>query len=163
MKVCIIGAGAIGGFIGTRLALAGACQLSALARGATLAALQTRGWRLQQGERLLQAPAVAAGDPQQLGPQDLVIVAVKGPALPQLAAAMAPLLGPQTIVLPAMNGVPWWFGNGIAALGAAPLESVDPGGLIAQAIAPQRVLGCVVHPAWRAASRGWPCTRWGRA
>jgi len=145
MKVCIIGAGAIGGFIGTRLALAGACQLSALARGATLAALQTRGWRLQQGARLLQAPAVAAGDPQQLGPQDLVIVAVKGPALPQLAAAMAPLLGPQTIVLPAMNGVPWWFGNGIAALGAAPLESVDPGGLIAQAIAPQRVLGCVVH------------------
>lgn len=145
MKVCIIGAGAIGGFIGAKLAAAGGCEVSALARGATLAALQTHGWRLQQGGAMLQAPAVAADDPAQLGVQDLVVIAVKGPALGAVAAGIAPLLGADTVVLPAMNGVPWWFGGGIDALGAAPLDSVDPGGRIAAAIGQQRVLGCVVH------------------
>lgn len=145
MKVCIIGAGAIGGFIGTKLALSGACRLSAVARGATLTALQQHGWHLQQGGTLLQAPAVAAADPAELGLQDLVIIAVKGPALSAVAQNIAPLLGPDTIVLPAMNGVPWWFGNGIAALGGAALESVDPGGRIGAAIAQDTVVGCVVH------------------
>ena len=145
MKVCIVGAGAIGGFIGTRLAAADRCEVSALARGATLAALREHGWRLRQGGALLQAPARAEQHAAELGTQDLVVIAVKGPALAQVASQIAPLLGPGTWVMPAMNGVPWWFGRGVAALGDAPLQSVDPGGAIDRAIPFERVLGCVVH------------------
>jgi len=125
MKVCIYGAGAIGGFIGARLAANTTAQVSAVARGATLQSLREHGWRLQ----------------------DLVVIAVKGPALAAVADQLAPLLGPHTVVLPAMNGVPWWFGRGIAAIGDAPLESVDPGGRIAAKIPHEQVLGCVVHAA----------------
>lgn len=145
MKVCIVGAGAIGGFIGARLAAAGNAQVSAIARGATLQALRTHGWRLRQADGLLQAPVSASGEAGELGEMDLVVIAVKGPALPAAAAAIAPLLGPHTIVLPAMNGVPWWFCQGVAELGDAPLDSVDPGGQVSAAIARRRVLGCVVH------------------
>ena len=145
MKVCIVGVGAIGGFIGTRLALGGQCQVSALARGATLAALQAHGLRLQQDGALLQAPVLASDNPTRLGVQDLVVIAVKAPALPAVAARINPLLGPHTLVLPAMNGVPWWFGAGAVAIGDAPLQSVDPGGHIAAAIPLGQVIGCVVH------------------
>jgi 2-dehydropantoate 2-reductase len=146
MKICIVGAGAIGGFLGTRLALAGGASVSALARGATLSALRDRGWRLEEDGALLQAPvALASDDPQALGPQDLVLICVKAPALPQLAPTLAPLIGEHTWVLPAMNGVPWWFSHGIAALGEQPLASVDPGGTIAAALPVARVIGCVVH------------------
>lgn len=148
MKVCILGAGAIGGFIGTRLAARGQAKVSALARGATLEALRRHGWRLQQGGELLQAPCAAVSDDAaELGVQDLVVIAVKGPALTQVARGVTPLIGPQTVVLPAMNGVPWWFGHGVAALGDAPLEAVDPGGVVAAAIPFETVLGCVVHAA----------------
>src|SRR6185436_12909498 len=110
MKVCILGAGAIGGFIGTRLSAAGKAEVSVLARGATLAALKQHGWRLRQGDGLLQVPVAHASEhAAELGPQDLVVIAVKGPALSAVAQGIAPLLGPETIVLPAMNGVPWWF------------------------------------------------------
>lgn len=144
-KVCIVGAGAIGGFIGTRLAAAGQCEVSALARGATLQALRDKGWRMQTAAGLVQGPvARAEPDAAALGPQDLVIVAVKGPALTEVARGMGPLLGPQTVVMPAMNGVPWWFCAGQAGFGDT-LDSVDPGGIIAQAIARERVVGCVVH------------------
>lgn len=145
MKVCIVGAGAIGGFIGCRLARAGRAQVSALARGATLQALQVHGWRLQMGGELLQAPARAAAGAAELGEQDLVVIAVKGPALPALAPALAPLIGPRTLLLPAMNGVPWWFAQGVPGIGDAPLQSVDPGGVIAAALPGDRVIGCVVH------------------
>ncbi len=145
MKVCIYGAGAIGGFIGTRLAAAGDSSVSAVARGETLRALRTHGWRLRQGGELVQGPVTASDDPAALGVQDVVVIAVKGPALGAVAASIAPLIGPQTIVLPAMNGVPWWFGHGVPALEGAPLESVDPGGRIAAAIHIERVVGCVVH------------------
>jgi 2-dehydropantoate 2-reductase len=145
MKVCIYGVGAIGGFIGTRLALDGGCQVSAVARGATRAALRQHGLRLRQGGQLLSAPVQASDDPAALGPQDGVVIAVKGPALAAVAARIAPLLGPQTWVLPAMNGVPWWFGAGAPALGDEPLHSVDPGGHIAAAIPLARVIGGVVH------------------
>src|SRR5207253_8188821 len=77
--------------------------------------------------------------------QRLAVIAVKGPARTQVARSIAPLLGPQTLVLPAMNGVPWWFCQGVPGFGDAPLESVDPGGEIAAAIAFEQVLGCVVH------------------
>jgi len=144
MKVCVIGAGAIGGFIGTRLAAAGN-EVSAVARGATLAALRAQGWRLRQGGALLQAAARASERAQDLGPQDLVIIAVKGPALTAVARDIAPLLADHTQVMPAMNGVPWWFGRGVPALEGEPLETVDPGDEIGRAIAFERVIGCVVH------------------
>ena len=144
-SVCIVGAGAIGGLIGARLAAAGEAEVSAFARGATLAALRDHGWRAREGEALVQAPARASDRAADLGVQDLVVIAVKGPALGAVVAQIGPLIGPGTIVLPAMNGVPWWFGHGIAALGDAPLDSVDPGGGIAAAIPFAQVVGCVVH------------------
>lgn len=146
MRICIYGAGAIGGFLGTRFALAGAHQVSAIARGETARNLRQHGWRVLQAHgELVTAPATVHDHPADAGPQDLVVVAVKGPALGAVAQAIGPLLGPQTVVLPAMNGVPWWFGVGQPALGDEPLQSVDPGGRIAAAIPLARVVGCVVH------------------
>lgn len=156
MKICIYGAGAIGGLIGTKLAVAGASdparaagdpvRVAAIARGATLAALRAHGWRAGTEAGLLQAPALATDDPRELGEQDLVVIAVKGPAMPAVAAGIGPLLGPQTIVLPAINGVPWWFGSHLAGdARGMQFESVDPGGATARAVALSRVIGCVVH------------------
>jgi 2-dehydropantoate 2-reductase len=145
LKICIVGAGAIGGFIGTRVALAGRAAVSALARGDTLQALRTQGWRLQTASGLQQAPAHAEDDPAALGPQDLVVLTVKAPALSELAPRLAPLIGPQTLVLPAMNGVPWWFCQGLPGWQGQPLRSVDPHGHIATALPLGQVLGCVVH------------------
>ena len=163
LKVCVVGAGAIGGFLGTRLALAGDVAVSALARGTTLVALRDHGWRLEQDGARAQAPiALASDDPRELGPQDLVLLTVKGQALPALAPTLAPLLTPDTLVLPAMNGVPWWFSDGIAALGARALESVDPGGRIAAMIPTAQVVGCVVHAAATTAAPGITLHRMGR-
>jgi 2-dehydropantoate 2-reductase len=145
MKVCIYGAGAIGGFIGARLARSGQAVVSAVARGATLSALRAHGFRLVQGGETLAAPVQASDRPADLGPQDLVIVAVKAPAMPDVAAAIAPLLGPETVVLPAMNGVPWWYPQALPALAGPPLVSVDPEGRVAAAIDHRRIVGCVVH------------------
>ena len=149
-RITIYGVGAIGGWIGARLAAQGA-QLSCVARGATLAALREHGLRLIEagadGQPFDRAFAVqAATDPAELGPQDLVIIAVKAPAMGEVAAHIAPLLGPRTVVLTAMNGVPWWFLQGFGgALAGARLESVDPGGAIAAAIPAPHVIGGVVH------------------
>ncbi|MBV8910541.1 MAG: 2-dehydropantoate 2-reductase, partial [Gammaproteobacteria bacterium] len=146
MKICVVGAGAIGGFLGTHLALEGSARVAALARGTTLVALRDHGWRLLEGGTLLRGPlALATDDAAELGPQDLVVLALKAPALPALAPCLIPLIGTDTLVLPAMNGVPWWFGAGISALGPRPLESVDPGGRIAECIPLGHVIGCVVH------------------
>jgi 2-dehydropantoate 2-reductase len=144
-QVCIVGAGAIGGFLGTRLARSGQARISALARGQTLAALRQHGWRLQTAQGLEQAPASAEDAPHRLGPQDIIFLAVKAHALPALAPTLHPMIGPQTVVVPAMNGVPWWFGQGIAGLEDLPLQSVDPAGGIARALPAGQVLGCVVH------------------
>ena len=163
MKICVVGAGAIGGFLGTRLALDAGNAVTALARRATLVALRDHGWRLHQDGELLHAPAAApADDARELGPQDLVIIAVKSQALPALAPALTPLLSPDTIVLPAMNGVPWWFGVGVAPLGERPLESVDPGGRIAAALPVRHVVGCVVHAAASVSEPGVTSHRMGR-
>jgi 2-dehydropantoate 2-reductase len=145
VKVCIYGAGAIGGLIGARLALAGHDAVCTVARGATLEALRRHGWRLAEAGNLRQVAAQASEDPAMLGVQDLVVVAVKGPALPAVARSLAPLLGPGTMVLPAMNGVPWWFAQAVPVLGGQALASVDPGGGIAAAIPLASVIGCVVH------------------
>jgi 2-dehydropantoate 2-reductase len=145
MRVCVLGAGAIGGFIGTRLAAAGV-PTSALARGATLAALRAHGWRAETGGELITAPVRAAADPAELGPQDLVVLAVKAPAARSAAAAIGLLLGPETMVLTAMNGVPWWFFDRFGGpCRGRHLDSVDPGGAIAAAIPARHVIGAVVH------------------
>jgi len=144
-RVCIYGAGAIGGTIGLHLARHG-CDVSAVARGATAAALRAHGLRLQKGDALLSAPVRVEEDPAALGPQDLVVLAVKAPAVPEVAQRVAPLLAGQTIVLVAMNGVPWWFFRGFGGAHAGmQLDSIDPGGRIAVAIPDRHVIGCVVH------------------
>ena len=145
MKVCVFGAGAIGGFLGARLAQAG-CDVSAVARGATAAALRTHGLRVQSGGELTSARVVVAEDPSALGAQDLVIVSVKGPAMASVAARIAPLLDAETVVLTAMNGVPWWFFHGFGGKFAGTrLAAIDPDGAIAAAIPDRHVIGCVVH------------------
>jgi len=140
-KVCVVGCGAIGGWIGAGLAHAG-CQVSVFARGATLAALQQHGLRLGDAQHTVTASADAA----KLGVQDLVVVAVKAPALRDVALQIGPLIGPHTVVLTAMNGVPWWFFQGFGgALAGTRLAAVDATGEIAAAIAAASVIGCVVH------------------
>jgi 2-dehydropantoate 2-reductase len=145
MRVCVLGAGAIGGFIGTRLAEAGV-ETSALARGATLTALRAHGWRAESGGHLITAPVRASADAAELGEQDLLILAVKAHSMPSVAPVIGPLLGPQTMLLTAMNGVPWWFFDGFGGpCQGRHLDSVDPGGTIAAAIPAGHVIGGVVH------------------
>jgi 2-dehydropantoate 2-reductase len=146
VKVCVVGAGAIGTFIGAHLARTG-CAMSALARGATAAALRAYGFRFQQDGATLTAPVRVAETASALGEQDLVVVAVKAPAFAAVADdSVATLLGPETTVLPAMNGVPWWFFHGLGGPheGAA-VRAVDPEGRIAAAIPVRHAVGCVVH------------------
>jgi 2-dehydropantoate 2-reductase len=145
MKVTIFGAGAIGGFLGTRLAQSG-CEVAAVARGATATALRAHGWRLQTGNSTVAVPVRVAEKPSELGPQDLVVIAVKGPALASIAVAISPLLNRDTIVMTAMNGVPWWFFQAFGGEYAGMrLTSIDPDGSIATAIPARHVIGCVVH------------------
>ena len=143
MKVCIYGAGAIGGFIGTRLAAAG-CTVAAVARGATLQALQSMAGGCA-GRPVVAGAGHRQRRPRDLGAMDLVVVAVKGPALVDVAERLAPLLGADTVVLPAMNGVPWWFAQTTPGLDGQPLRSVDPDGRIGRRIPLSGVVGCVVH------------------
>lgn len=147
MKIAVVGLGAVGGLLAFRLADAGH-PVSALARGATLAAIRARGLRLEMGGSQTTARLAASDDPAALGAQDLVIVALKGPALAAAAAGLAPLLGPETVVMPAMNGVPWWFldtAPASARLDERRLASIDPDGRIAAQLPIERVVGCVVH------------------
>lgn len=145
MKICIYGVGAVGGFIGAKLAHAGHA-VNAVARGATLKALQEHGLRLQSDGIFLTEKVRATDDPAELGVQDLVIVAVKATALTNIAQKIAPLIGPDTIVMTAMNGIQWWFFDGFGGEYAGTrLASVDPDGSIAAAIPSRSVVGCVVH------------------
>jgi 2-dehydropantoate 2-reductase len=145
MKIAVVGLGAVGGLLAARLAGAGHA-LSALARGATLAAVREHGLRLTMGDSETRVRIEAGADAAALGVHDLVIVALKGPALADAAQAMQPLIGPETIVMPAMNGVPWWFLQAAPAAGVdARLTSIDPDGRIAALLPLPRVLGCVVH------------------
>ena len=146
MKICIYGAGAIGGWIGAGLAQAGH-RLNVVARGATLDALQRDGLSLMRGDVRTRVPVNAVADPESLGVQDLVVIAVKAPALAGVAERIGPLIGPDTLVLVAMNGVPWWFleGGFGGAIAGRRLAAVDPDGAIARAIPARHVIGCVVH------------------
>ena len=145
MKVCIYGAGAIGGWIGSGLARAG-CDVSVVARGATLAALQQHGLRVRQGGQVSAQAVACSAEPAELGVQDLLVISVKAPSLPGVARHIAPLIGPDTVVMTAMNGVPWWFLQGFGGvLAGRKLASTDPDGALARTIGAQHIVGCVVH------------------
>jgi 2-dehydropantoate 2-reductase len=143
MKVAVVGLGAVGGLIAARLARAGH-EVSALARGETLARVRADGVRVESASGSFSARVTASDDARALGAQELVVIALKAPALAAASESMAPLIGPATVLLPAMNGVPWWF-MPAAAPDDAPLASVDPGGLLLERLPLARVLGCVVH------------------
>lgn len=141
MRIGIIGAGAIGGWIAAKLALAGK-QISILARGETLAALRD-GLIVREKGASARVEVNASRDASAIGQQELLIIAVKAPALGEAARLSKPMIGPQTIILPMLNGVPWWFLDGER------LSSIDPDGLVASAIPADRLVGCVVHAACR--------------
>ena len=148
-SICIFGAGAIGGYVGARLALKGEADVSLVARGPHLAAMKSHGLVLKQaGETHIVHPKVT-GDPSELGPQDYIILTLKAHAVAGVIDQLQPLIGPDTAILFAQNGIPWWYfhGSGGPHEGRT-LESVDPGGTIWKRIGPERALGCVV---WQAA------------
>ena len=154
LKVCIVGLGAIGGWLAAHLLRVPGVDVRALARGATLSALREHGLRLDIGGEHRCQPLHASDDPAELGPQDLVILAVKGPAVAGVAAQVAALMGPETRLITALNGLPWWFTAGLPVPGLR-LESVDPAGRIAALLPPERVIGCVVHASCALREPGW--------
>lgn len=148
MRICIFGAGAIGGLMAAKLALRGEAEVTVIARGPHLAAMQANGLRvLSEGQEVVARPRCVA-TAEEAGPQDYVVVTLKAHSLPGAAAQMQPLLGPETAVVSAVNGVPWWYfhGTGGAHEGRV-VESVDPGGAVSRLLPPARAIGCIVYPA----------------
>ena len=147
MKICIYGAGAIGGYLGAQLALAGE-DVTLIARGAHLEAMQQDGLRLLiDGEERVAHPRCTS-DPSDAGPQDYVIVTLKAHSAPAVVGPMQALFGPETAVVTAVNGVPWWYFYDLdGEWRDHRLESVDPGGVQWEGIGPERAIGCVVYPA----------------
>ena len=148
-KICVFGAGAIGGYIGARLAHRAEAEVSLVARGPHLAAMEANGLTLKQGGETSTVTPRVTSDPKSLGPQDFVIVGLKAHALPVVLEQMQPLLGKDTAILFAQNGLPWWyFYKHGGPYDGRRIESVDPGGKIWARLGPERALGCVV---WQAA------------
>ncbi|MGB4871891.1 MAG: 2-dehydropantoate 2-reductase [Candidatus Promineifilaceae bacterium] len=147
MRICIYGAGAIGGYLGVQLALAGA-NVTLIARGAHLAAMQANGVRLLiNGEERVAHPR-CTGNPADVGEQDFVILTLKAPSVPGVVELMQPLLGRDTAVVTAVNGIPWWYFYGLdSPWRNHQLASVDPGGRQWLGIGPEWAIGCVVYPA----------------
>lgn len=144
-RLCIVGAGAIGGVLAANLARAGS-NVSVIARGAHLEAIRTQGLRLTSDTDDFTVTVAASDEPADIGPQDIVVICLKAPALPDIAPRLAPLIGPDTTIVTAMNGIPWWFCDAMTGpLAGRTLESVDPGGELAERLAARTVLGCVVH------------------
>ncbi|MEO9903489.1 2-dehydropantoate 2-reductase [Nisaea sp.] len=155
MKVCIYGAGAIGGYLGAELAKVDGVEVSLIARGAHLAAIKENGLKLLIGEEERVAKVTATDNPAELGPQDYVIVALKTHQAWDAAEQMVPLLGPDTAVVTCQNGVPWWYFFGVnSAFQNLRLNSVDPDDRQWDLIGPQRAIGCVVYPATEIAAPG---------
>lgn len=152
MKICIFGAGAIGGYLGAKLAAAGektGAEVSLVARGPHLAAMRENGLTLiEEGAEPVAVPVRATDDPAELGPQDYVVLTLKAHSVPPIVDRLQPLLGPETTVVSGVNGVPWWYFHKLGGpWEGTRLESVDPGGVQWEGIGPDRVLGCVVYPA----------------
>ncbi len=156
MKIAIIGVGAIGGYVGVRLVLAGE-DVTFIARGANLEALRSRGIVLVTADgREQSVPKVKATDDYAAaGPQDVVILAMKAHQVEAVARDVPKLFGPDTVVVPMQNGIPYWYFHRYpGALAGTRVQSVDPDGLIAEHIPCERVIGCVVYPAAELASPG---------
>jgi 2-dehydropantoate 2-reductase len=147
LRICIYGAGAIGGYLAAYLARSGAA-VSVIARGAHLAAIRDQGLTLELPEERFTTRPHATDDPASLGVQDAVIVTVKAPSLPSVAAGIGPLLGPETAVVFLTNGIPWWYfmGHGGADDGRR-LPLLDPGDALWQAVGPRRLIGGIAWPA----------------
>jgi 2-dehydropantoate 2-reductase len=149
MKIAVVGAGAIGGYVGARLALAGE-QVTFMVRGANLAAIRANGIRLvmSDGTEQVAGHVTASDDYHGAGPQDMVILAVKAHQVEALVHDVPKLFGPDTVVVTMQNGIPfWYFYRHGGELTGATVRSVDPNGLIGRHITPARVIGCVVYPA----------------
>jgi 2-dehydropantoate 2-reductase len=147
MRVCVFGAGAIGGHLAARLAKGGA-DVSVVARGAQLAAFRENGVRVHAPDGEIHAKVKASADPAELGAQDAVVVTVKAPALPSVAAGIGPLLGPDTKVAFVMNGIPWfYFDSHPGALAGRRLPRIDPDDAVRRAIGPERSIAGVVYSA----------------
>jgi 2-dehydropantoate 2-reductase len=147
MKVCIFGAGAIGGYLGVQFAQAGA-DVSLVARGAHLEAMRKNGVRLLKDDQEIVAHPTCTNDPAELGVQDYVIVGLKGHQLSSAVESMQPLLGNDTSIVTAVNGIPYWyFYRHGGKLEGSTLESVDPGGRQWGELRPERAIGCIVYPA----------------
>ena len=145
MKICVYGAGAVGGLMAAWLARSGH-DVSAVARGAQLDAIRRESLRVRSKGKTESFRIRAESDPAMLGSQDYVLVTVKAQSLTHVAETIAPLLGKDTSVVTAMNGVPWWFFDRLKFKnGAERLESLDPGGKLSRAIPTERVVGCVIH------------------
>ncbi|HEX9435094.1 MAG TPA: 2-dehydropantoate 2-reductase, partial [Burkholderiales bacterium] len=145
MKLCIYGAGAVGGVMGGWLARAGH-EVSLVARGAQLEAIRRSGLRVRSNGAVETFAVRAESDPRELGPQDYVLVTVKAQSLGDVAQTITPLLGAETSIVTAMNGVPWWFFDRLLFGGGKErLESLDPGGKLARAMPTERIVGCVIH------------------
>jgi len=148
MRIAIFGAGAIGGYLAAKLAIAGNVDLSIVARGAHLEAIKTHGLRLVEGDEETIASVKAAARAEELGEQDYVVLALKAHSVAPALGEIRPLLGEGTAVVTMQNGVPWWyFYKAGGALEGTRLASVDPGGAIWDGIGPERVIGSVVYPA----------------
>ena len=144
MRICVYGAGAVGGNLAARLARAGV-PVCVVARGAHLQAIRSAGLRLQAGEEEIVAKIAASDDPRDLGPQDAVFVTVKAHALASIAAQLPALLGTDTPVVFALNGIPWWYHAELPPEGKDVRAPLDPGGSLARSIGPRRTIGCTVY------------------
>lgn len=147
MKICIYGAGAIGGYLGAGLALNGA-DVTLIARGPHLAAMQENGVKLVKDGEERVARVTATDDPAEAGPQDYVIVTLKAHSVPPIADRFAPLFHEKTAVVWGVNGIPWWYFYGLEGDHAdRRIECLDPGGVLWDHLGPERMIGCAVYPA----------------
>jgi 2-dehydropantoate 2-reductase len=148
MKICIFGAGAIGGLMGAKLAAKGDVDVTFIARGPHLAAMRENGVKLisEGTEQIVHPRCVESAE--EAGPQDYVLVTLKAHSLPSAAKQMQPLLGPDTAIVSAVNGIPWWYFHGlVGAYEGRIVQSVDPDGQVSALLPPSRAIGCIVYPA----------------
>jgi 2-dehydropantoate 2-reductase len=148
MRICVFGAGAIGGLLAARLARKGDVEVPIIARGPHLAAMQQNGLTLISGEERFTVHPRCVGSAEEAGPQDYVIVTLKANALPAAARQMQPLLGPDTAIVSAVNGIPWWYFYALEGPHRdRRVASVDPDGSLWELLPPSRAIGCIVYPA----------------
>jgi 2-dehydropantoate 2-reductase len=148
MRLCVFGAGAIGGLMAAKLAAKGDVEVTVIARGPHLAAMQAKGLTLRSEGTEQAIPVRAVATAAEAGVQDYVVVTLKAHSLPSAAPQIAPLLGPETAIVSAVNGIPWWYFHRLpGAFEDRIVESVDPGGTVSAILAPARAIGCIVYPA----------------